>query len=102
MDKNEILASKPFSKLVKNRWLFSIIMTLVILTIYFGFILTIAFRKDLLASPISGELSIGIPIGLGIIFFSWILTGIYVWWANRYYDHYVKEIKDNYINQKNK
>ena len=102
MDKNEILASRPFSRLVRTRWLFSISMTLVILTVYFGFILLIAFKKDLLATPVSGKLSIGIPIGLGIIFFSWILTGIYVWWANKYYDHIVKEIKDNYLTTKNK
>lgn len=100
MDKNKILHSEAFSGLVKKRWFFSISMTLLILTIYFGFIILIAFRKDILATPISGKLSTGIPIGIGIIFFSWILTGIYVWWANRYYDNYVKEIRKDYLNTK--
>jgi uncharacterized membrane protein (DUF485 family) len=72
-------------------------MSVLILTLYFGFILVIAFKKDLLAGTFAGKLSIGIPIGIGIIFFSWILTGVYVLWANRYYDNHVKEIKDQFI-----
>jgi uncharacterized membrane protein (DUF485 family) len=38
--------------------------------------------------------TIGIPIAVGTIFFSWILTGIYVFWANSTYDNLVKKVKD--------
>lgn len=55
--------------------------------IYFGFILLVAFRPDLLGTPIgSGVTSLGIPVGLGIIFAAFVLTGIYVRAANVDFD----------------
>ncbi|MBX9850150.1 MAG: DUF485 domain-containing protein [Cytophagaceae bacterium] len=92
-DHNKIIISPAFKKLVKTRWTISILLTLVILLVYFGFIGTIAFNKELLATKIQKNVTLGIPIGIGIIIFSWILTGLYVWWANNKYDHKVKDIK---------
>ena len=90
---NDILNSKGFKKLVSHRWAFSLALTFLMLTVYFGFILTVAYHKEILASQISKGLTVGIPVGIGIILFAWILTGIYVSWANKIYDRDVEEIK---------
>jgi uncharacterized membrane protein (DUF485 family) len=92
-----VTETSAFKKLVKNRWAFSIIMTILIMFVYFGFILVIAFNKKLLSSKISSKLTLGIPVGIGIILFAWILTGIYVYWANKYYDQAVEEIKKDFL-----
>lgn len=57
------------------------------LAIYFGYILLIAFRRDILAQPIGdGVTSLGIPVGIGVILAGIVLTGIYVRRANREFD----------------
>ena len=62
------------------------------LLIYFGFIMVLAFRRDLLQAPVGGGMTLGIPVGFGIIVIASALTGIYVWWANRSYDGAVRRI----------
>lgn len=49
---------------------------------YFALVLTIAFAPQVLGTPI-GNASIGIVLGLGIIFLCLVITGIYVAYANR-------------------
>lgn len=90
---DEILQSEAFKKLVKNRWNVSLSFTFVILFVYIGFLLYVAYDKELLKMPIGDSLNLAILVGLGIILFSWLITGVYVYWANNYYDKSVKEIK---------
>lgn len=92
-EQDEILPSPDFKKLIRKRWQVSLLLTIVMLGLYFGFILLIAFDKDTLASPILGEITLGIPVGLGIILSAWLLTGVYVYWANTNYDNSVQNIK---------
>lgn len=82
-----------FKHLVKQKWLVSLLLTFLMLIIYFGFILLIAFDKPFLAKPIGNNLTIGLPIGIGILIISWLLTGVYTWWANKSYDKKVNELK---------
>jgi uncharacterized membrane protein (DUF485 family) len=50
---------------------------------YFALILTIAFDPVALGAPVgAGVTSIGVVLGLGIIFFCMVVTGIYVYYAN--------------------
>jgi uncharacterized membrane protein (DUF485 family) len=64
-------------------WLLSAVMV----AIYFGFILVVAFDPALLATPIgSGVTSLGIPLGIGVILAAFVLTGIYVHRANTDFD----------------
>jgi len=90
---DEILQSQAFKKLVKNRWNVSLSFTFVMLFVYIGFLLYVAYDKELLKMPIGDSLNLAIVVGLGIILFSWLITGVYVYWANNYYDESVKEIK---------
>ena len=61
---------------------------------YFGFVFLIAFGRDFLSSDIAPSITVGIPIGIGVIIVSWVLTGIYVRWANQKYDVMVEKLKD--------
>lgn len=90
---HEILQSAAFKKLVKSRWNISLSFTFIMLFIYIGFLLVVAFQKDTLKMPLGDSLNLAIVVGIGIIIFSWLITGVYVYWANNYYDAAVKEIK---------
>lgn len=90
----EILESKEFKKLVYKRWVVSLLLTGLMLSVYFGYLLTIAFNKPVLSHQIDKNVTLGLPIGIGIILLAWLLTGIYVYWANSDYDKSVTEIKN--------
>ena len=62
------------------------LLTCTMVVVYFGFILLIAFDKPLLATLLAPGLSLGILLGALVIVASWILTLIYVRWANRHHD----------------
>ena len=82
-----IQAHPKYQELVRSRTRFGWLLTSIMLVAYFGFVLLIAFNKELLARPIgTGVTSIGIPLGLGIIILGIALTAIYVRRANSQYD----------------
>ncbi len=91
---HDILEDSDFKSLSSQKNVISVILTILELVIYFGFIALIAFNKPFLSSKISGAISIGIPIAVGTIVLSWILTGIYIRWANAKYDVLVKKVKE--------
>ncbi|MEJ7779770.1 MAG: DUF485 domain-containing protein [Daejeonella sp.] len=90
---NQILQSAAFKKLVKTRWNISLSFTFIMLFVYIGFLMVVAYQKETLKMPLGDSLNLAIVVGLGIIIFSWLITGVYVYWANNYYDASVKEIK---------
>jgi uncharacterized membrane protein (DUF485 family) len=59
-------------------------LSLATILAYFALILTIAFNPGALGEPIGeGVTSIGMVLGLGVILFCMVVTGIYVYYANR-------------------
>jgi uncharacterized membrane protein (DUF485 family) len=68
------------------RWKIAIALTGAMIVLYFGFVLLIAFAKPLLGRLLAPGLSLGIVLGAGVIVCSWLLTWIYVRWANTRYD----------------
>jgi uncharacterized membrane protein (DUF485 family) len=89
-----------FQKLVKERTRIIIILTLVELVVYYGFILLVAFNKEFLAQKLGeGITTIGIPIGIGVIVISFLLTGIYVYIANKDFDELTEKIKQKYARE---
>ncbi|MCG6551003.1 MAG: DUF485 domain-containing protein [Candidatus Magnetominusculus sp. LBB02] len=83
-----------FKKLSGQKSTVSLVLTVLELVFYFGFIGLIAFNKPFLSSMLTERITIGIPIAVGVIVMSWILTGIYVYWANNTYDELVKKVRD--------
>ncbi len=95
----EILNSDEFRSLVRQRIMVSSVLTVVMLVVYFGFILTIAFFPEFLSYKISEYLTLGLPIGISLILFAWLLTGYYTRWANRSYDAKVRELRNKVLHQ---
>ena len=89
----KIEANPKYHELRQKRNAFGWTLTVLMLVVYFGYIALIAFNKPFLAQPIgSGVTTIGIPIGLGVIIFTIVITGIYVRRANGEYDKLTAEI----------
>jgi uncharacterized membrane protein (DUF485 family) len=70
------------------------ILTVAMIAIYFGFILLIAFRRDVLARLVMPGLSLGILLGALVIVSAWVLTWIYVRWCNANYDAQLRDLSD--------
>lgn len=96
---NQILNSAEFKALVRKKLLVTTIFTLIMLSVYFGFILLLAFNKEFLSQKVSEYLTIGLIFGVGLIVFAWLLTGIYIHWANTSYDKSVQELRNQILNQ---
>ena len=72
--------------LARARTRIAVQLTIVMVVIYYGFVLLIAYDKDFLGRTIVPGLSVGILLGALVIVASWLLTWIYVRWANAHYD----------------
>jgi uncharacterized membrane protein (DUF485 family) len=72
--------------LARRRWRVALALTMLMVIVYFGFILLIAYQKPLMGSRIGSGLSVGILLGALVIVAAWLLTMVYVHWANRIYD----------------
>lgn len=77
----------------RRRWRIAIALTIAMIALYFGFILLVAFNKPLLGRLISPGLSLGVLLGALVIVISWILTWVYVRWANTHYDKALHELR---------
>jgi uncharacterized membrane protein (DUF485 family) len=78
--------TEAIARLAGRRWRIALTLTAFMLAVYFGFILLIAFDKPLLARLLTRGLSVGILLGVLVILSAWLLTWIYVRWANDHYD----------------
>ncbi len=89
----KIEANPKYHELRRKRNAFGWTLSILMLVVYFGYIALIAFNKPFLAQPIgNGVTTLGIPIGMGVIIFTIVITGIYVRRANGEYDDLTKEI----------
>lgn len=93
----KIKSNADYQKLVKTRNGFAIKLTIAMLIVYFTFILTIAFEPSLLGRPLSANTvtTIGIPIGMVVIVFAFVLTGIYTKRANGEFDDLSNKVKQS-------
>lgn len=85
-----------YQELVRRRSSLGWMLSLIMLVIYFGFILLVAYAPKFLGTPIgTGVTTIGIPIGLSVIIAAFLLTGIYVRKANSSYDTLIRKIVED-------
>ncbi|MDD0816989.1 DUF485 domain-containing protein [Curvibacter sp. HBC28] len=90
---DKIKSNPKYQELQKKRNGLGFLLTVLMLVVYYGYIALIAFNKPFLAQPVGeGVTSLGIPIGMGVIIFTIIITGIYVKRANGEFDQLTKEI----------
>ena len=93
-EETSVLSNPNFQALVRERSGFGWTLTIIMLVIYFGFILLVAFGKGFMATKIgSGVTSIGMLIGLLVIASAVVLTGIYTQRANSRYDELTEKLR---------
>ena len=83
------IASHPkYKELKAKRTSFGWWLTAAMMVVYYGFILLVAYDKEFLAQKVGTgmHMSLGIPLGVGVIVFTIILTWIYVNRANNEFD----------------
>ena len=85
--------SEPLRALARTRWRVAISLTAVMVVVYFGFILLIAYDKPLMATLVAPGLSLGILLGALVIVATWVLTYTYIGWANRTYDPELERLR---------
>ena len=85
---DRVTKNPKFLEFVAMRSTYSIIMAIISASAYYGFILLVAFNKEFLAQKLGAGMttSIGVPIGVGVIVFTIVLTWIYVRRANTEFD----------------
>ena len=82
-----IAAHPKYQELRAKRTRFGWWLTLAMMVVYYGFILLVAFNKEFLSQRLgAGVMTIGIPIGFGVIVFTIVITAIYVKRANSEFD----------------
>jgi len=82
-----------YQELKAKRSSFGWWLTAAMLVVYYGFILLIAFDKEFLAARLGeGVMTLGMPIGLGVIVFTVVITAIYVRRANSEFDRLSDDI----------
>lgn len=88
------IASHPkYQELKAKRTRLGVWLTVAMLVVYYGFILLVAFDKALLAQRLGeGVTTLGMPIGLGVIVFTIVITAIYVRRANSEFDRLSDEV----------
>jgi uncharacterized membrane protein (DUF485 family) len=87
------MTQEPLDALAAARWRVAIALTIAMMVVYFGFILLVAFNKPLLGSRVAEGLSLGMLIGALVIVTAWVLTWIYVRWANTHYDRAIADMR---------
>ena len=96
MDANlaqRIAAHPTYQKLKTTRSSLGWTLTIAMLVVYYGFIVLVAFFKPLMATPVgNGVTTWGMPIGLFVIVFTIVITGIYVRRANSEFDRLSEEL----------
>ena len=80
--------------LANRRWRISLWLTAAMMFVYFGFILLVAFNKELMGKTLVPGLSIGILLGALTIVTAWVLIFIYVRWTNSNYDDQLEDIRN--------
>ena len=91
-----IQANPKYEELRSKRSSFGWWLTLLMMVVYYGYIALIAWNKPFLSQPLgTGVTTIGVPIGMGVIIFTIIITGVYVRRANSEFDKLTREILED-------
>ncbi|CAJ0712688.1 MAG: DUF485 domain-containing protein [Ralstonia sp.] len=89
----KIEAHPKYAQLKQRRNRLGLVLTVLMLAVYYGYIALIAFDKAFLAKPVgTGVMSVGMPVGMAVIIFTVVITGIYVRRANSEYDQLTQDI----------
>jgi uncharacterized membrane protein (DUF485 family) len=90
---DRVVNHPKYQELKAKRTRFGLWLTVAMLVVYYGFILLVAFNKPLLATRLGeGVTTLGMPLGLGVIVFTIVITAVYVRRANSEFDRLSDDI----------
>jgi uncharacterized membrane protein (DUF485 family) len=83
-----------FQELVRTRGRFAWTLATIVLVLFYGFVLLVAFQPQVLGRPVAegSALTLGVAMGLFMFAFFWALTALYVKRANGAFDRLTAEI----------
>ena len=90
---SEIVESPEFKQLVSRRWSVSMVLLVLLFVTYYGYILLIPYAPDFMTRKIGEYTTMAIPLGVAVIVIAFVLTAIYVVWANQSYDPEVARLR---------
>ncbi len=90
----EVIESADFKHLVARRWSVSMTLLVLLFVTYYGYILLIPYAPDFMKQKIGEVTTMAIPLGIGVIVIAFVLTAVYVVWANASYDPEVTRLKN--------
>lgn len=87
-------ANPKFQELVAKRGRFAWTLAIVVLTMFYGFVMVVAFNPLALGQPVSegAKLTVGVAVELFMFIFFWVLTAVYVRRANTEFDSLTQQI----------
>ena len=87
-------ANPKFRELVARRGRFAWTLATIVLVMFYGFVLTVAFNPTALGQPVAegSMLTVGVAVELFMFIFFWVLTAYYVKRANSEFDKLTQEI----------
>ena len=83
-----------FIELVSKRQGFATLLSVIVLTIFYGFFMVVAFNPNLIGQRLSegSYVTVGIAAELFMFIFFWVLTAVYVKRANGEFDSITEEV----------
>jgi uncharacterized membrane protein (DUF485 family) len=88
------MSDTRLDRLARARWRIQVALTAAMIALYFGFVLLIAWNKPLMGRLLAPGLSIGVLLGALVIVLSWLLTWVYIRWANTHYDAALDRLRE--------
>ena len=87
-------ANPKFQELVSRRSRFAWTLAAIVLSMFYGFVMVVAFNPISLGQPVAegSMLTVGVAVEFFMFVFFWVLTAIYVKRANSEYDALTQEI----------
>lgn len=86
--------SPRFRELKRRQRGFVFPLSIAFLVWYFTFVLLSSFAPAFMATPVWGNINVGILLGLGQFVTTFVITMTYVWYANRRLDPIAEELRD--------
>ncbi|WP_412478253.1 DUF485 domain-containing protein [Azonexus sp. IMCC34839] len=87
-------ANPKFQELVARRGRFAWTLAVVVLMMFYGFVMVVAFSPASLGQPVTegSRLTVGVAVELFMFIFFWVLTAVYVKRANSEFDELTQQI----------
>ena len=90
----DVTDSPEFRRLVARRWSVSLVLLALLFVTYYGYILLIPYAPEFMTHRVGEVTTTAVLLGVGVIVIAFVLTAVYVSWANSTYDPEVERLRE--------